>query len=168
LFLVCHNQHQKNKKSIVINKYLQNCVYYESKKNTINCVVRILKNILKYVLASAFVLAGTNHFINPAFYLKIMPPALPFPLFLVYLSGVFEIALGVLLLIPKFTKFAAWGLMLLLIAVFPANIYMALYAERFPEFSQTAIYWRLPLQFVLIAWSFWYTKNHYEQPRKHH
>lgn len=119
-------------------------------------------------MALSFVSAGANHFINPAFYLKIMPPFLPAPSFLVYLSGMFEIALGVLLLVPKFTRLAAWGLIALLIAVFPANVYMALYVERFPEFSRSAIYWRFPLQFVLILWAFWYTKDRYEHERKHH
>jgi uncharacterized membrane protein len=87
-----------------------------------------------------------------------MPPLLPFPLFLVYLSGMFEITFGVLLLIPKFSRLAAWGIVLLLFAVFPANIYMAMAAENFPEFNPIMIYLRLPLQFVLIAWAFWFTR----------
>ena len=64
---------------------------------------------LKYLLALFFVLAGLNHFLNSAFYLKIMPPYLPWHLLLVYVSGVFEIILGGLLLLPKFTRMAAWG-----------------------------------------------------------
>ena len=118
-----------------------------------------IKSIFKWLLAIAFVLAGANHFINPAFYLKIMPPVLPAPLFLIYLSGFFEIALGVLLLIPKFTRSAACGIIALLIAVYPANIYMALNANLFPEFNQALVYLRLPLQFVMIAWAFWHTKT---------
>ena len=110
-----------------------------------------IKQILKWLLAIAFVLAGINHFLNPAFYLRMMPPVLPAPLFLIYLSGVFEIALGILLLLPKFTRFAAWGLIALLIAVFPANIYMAMNPQIFSEFSSTALYLRLPLQLLLIA-----------------
>ena len=122
-------------------------------------LMSIIKVILKWLLAFGFVLAGINHFINPDFYLKMMPPYLPAHLFLIYLSGVFEIALGILLLIPKFTRLAACGLVALLIAVFPANIYMAMNAETFPEFSQTALYLRLPLQIILIAWAYWYTKS---------
>ncbi len=118
-----------------------------------------IKVILKYLLAIAFILAGINHFINPAFYLKMMPPFLPAHLFLIYLSGILEIALGVLLLIPRFTRFAAWGLIALLIAVYPANIYMAMNPPLFPEFSSTALYLRLPLQFVLIALAFWFTRK---------
>jgi len=118
----------------------------------------IVKLILKYLLAGVFVLAGINHFINPAFYLKMMPPVLPAHLFLVYLSGSFEIILGVLLLVPRFTRFAAWGLIALLIAVFPANIFMAQNTELFPEFNPVVIWLRLPLQLVLIAWAFFYTR----------
>ena len=119
----------------------------------------IIKAILKYLLAFGFVLAGINHFINADFYLKMMPSYLPAHLFFVYLSGVFEIALGILLLIPKFTRLAAWGLIALLIAVFPANLYMATNAEIFPEFSPTALYLRLPVQIILIAWAFWFTRR---------
>jgi len=118
-----------------------------------------IKLILKYLLALGFVLAGINHFINADFYLKMMPPVLPAHLFLVYLSGVCEIALGILLLIPRLTRLAAWGLIALLVAVFPANLYMAMNAEMFAEFSQTALYLRLPVQIVLIAWAFWFTRS---------
>lgn len=124
--------------------------------------MRILKQILKYLLAFSFILAGVNHFINADFYLRMMPPYLPAHLFLIYLSGIFQIALGILLLVPKFTKFAAWGLIALLIAVFPANVYMAMNSQVFPEFSQTALLLRLPAQIVLIAWAFWFTRSNYK------
>ncbi len=117
------------------------------------------KVILKWILGAAFIFAGTNHFINPSFYLRMMPPFLPAPLFLIYMSGVFEIALGVLLLVPRFSRFAAFGLIALLIAVFPANIYMTLHPQLFSEFSPTALYARLPLQLLLIGWAYWYTKK---------
>lgn len=124
--------------------------------------MKTLKKILQWLLAIAFALAGANHFINPNFYLRMMPPILPAPLFLICLSGAFEIALGVMLLIPKLTRLAAYGLIALLIAVFPANIYMAMNANLFPEFSPNALYLRLPLQFALIAWAFWYSKTDVE------
>lgn len=117
-----------------------------------------LKTILKYLLSAGFVLAGLNHFVNPAFYLKIMPPYLPWHLPLVYLSGFFETALGVLLLVPAFTRAAAWGLVALLIAVFPANIHMAVNPQLYPDMSPTALWLRLPLQAVLVAWAYWYTR----------
>lgn len=120
--------------------------------------MRIAKIIFKWIFGIAIILAGFNHFINPDFYLRIMPPYLPFHLFLVQLSGIIEIILGILLLIPKFTKIAAWGLIALLISVFPANIYMAMNTELFPDFNPTLIYLRLLIQFVLIAWAYWFTR----------
>ena len=114
---------------------------------------------MKWVFGIAFVLAGINHFRSPDFYLRMMPPVFPAHLFLVYLSGVFEIALGILLLIPRFQRFAAWGLIALLIAVYPANIYMALNPNIFPEISPAAQYIRLPIQFILIAWAYWLTRD---------
>lgn len=119
--------------------------------------MRKIKLILKYLFALSFVAAGFNHFINTAFYVKIMPPYLPFPLPLVYLSGVVEIGLGLLLLNRKFTRAAAWGLIALLVAVFPANLQMALHHELYPEYGQTALWLRLPLQIVLVAWAYLYT-----------
>lgn len=120
--------------------------------------MRTLKIILKYLLCVFFVPAGLNHFINPTFYLKSMPPYLPWHLFLVYFSGFFEIALGVLLLIPAVTRIAAWGLMALLIAVFPANIHMAINPELYFDIHPIALWLRLPLQAVFIAWAYWYTR----------
>lgn len=130
----------------------------ESGEVSVSCLyMQRIKLILKYLFAVFFALAGFNHFFNTAFYLKIMPPFLPWHLLLVYLSGVIEIVLGVLLLIPKLTRAAAWGLIALLIAIFPVNINMALNQQLYPEYSVTALWIRLPLQFVLIAWAYWYT-----------
>jgi uncharacterized membrane protein len=120
--------------------------------------MRKLKIILKYLLCVLFVLAGLNHFINPAFYLKIMPPYLPWHLPLVYLSGFFEIALGVLLLVPALTRVAAWGLIALLVAVFPANIQMAINPQLYSDIHPLALWLRLPLQAALVAWAYWYTR----------
>lgn len=120
--------------------------------------MRKLKLTLKYLFAILFVAAGFNHFFNTAFYLHIMPPYLPRPLLLVYLSGLAEIMLGGLLLIPDFTRAAAWGLIALLIAVFPANLHMAVNHELYPEYGETTLWARLPLQFVLIGWAYWYTR----------
>lgn len=120
--------------------------------------MRALKTILKYLLCVFFVLAGLNHFISPSFYTRIMPPYLPWHLFLVYLSGFFEIALGVLLLAPSYTRVAAWGLVALLVAVFPANIQMAINPQLYPDVSPAVLWLRLPLQAVFIAWAFWFTR----------
>lgn len=116
-----------------------------------------LKTTSKYVLAILMIFAGTMHFANPAFFLKIMPPYLPLHKELVLLSGTFEIALGVLLLIPKCSSLAAWGIMALLIAVFPANIYLYQHQEILPA-SPTIHLLRLLLQGVLVLWAFWHTR----------
>ena len=115
------------------------------------------KAILKYLFAASFLLSGLNHFINTDFYLKIMPPYLPWHLPLVYLSGVVEIVLGALLLIPTLTRVAAWGLIALLAAVFPANIHMAVNHELYPAYDVTALWLRVPLQIVLMVCAYWYT-----------
>ena len=101
----------------------------------------------------SYICIGCQHFINPSFFLKIVPPYLAFHLELVYLSGGFEIIFGLGLLFKKTRFYAAWGLVFLLIAVYPANIYLA-----FNEIPQEAInvssfvasWVRLPIQFVLI------------------
>ena len=121
--------------------------------------MRIVKTVLKWIFGIAFIFAGVMHFINPDFYMNIMPPYLPWHLFLVYLSGVFEMVFGIMLLIPKAQKFAAWGLILLLIAVSPANIYMAMTPQKFPDFQPIFLYVRLLIQLVLIAWAFWFTRE---------
>lgn len=125
-----------------------------------------LKLILKFLLAIFFVAAGFNHFLKAAFYLHIMPPYLPQPLLLVYLSGLSEIMLGALLLIPRFTRAAAWGLFALLVAVFPANLHMALNHEAYPEYSVAALWVRLPLQAVLLGWVYWYTKSLHQEKQR--
>ncbi len=116
--------------------------------------------VSKYLLAIFYILAGVNHFINSDFYVKIMPPYLPWHLFLVQLSGLFEIALGIMVLIPKFTNIAGWGLIALLIAVFPANIQMALNPDLFPNINPLLLWLRLPLQPVLMYWAYWSTRSH--------
>lgn len=108
--------------------------------------------ISRIVLAAVFVLAGANHFVNPEFYVGIVPPYLHAPLMLVYLSGVFEMAGGLALLIPTLRTIAVWGLIVLLIAVFPANIHMFLSDEQFDSIPYWIIVARLPLQFLVIAW----------------
>ncbi len=126
--------------------------------------MRITKLILKYVLAIGFILAGINHFLNTAFYLRMMPPYFPWHTFLVYLSGAIEIALGILLLIPRYTRRAAVGMIALLVAVYPANFYMAQNPELFQEFRPWMIRLRLPLQFIIILWAHWFTRpNHAEE-----
>ena len=113
---------------------------------------------MKWLFALLFIVAGVVYFADAEFFAGIIPSYLPYHLALVYVSGICEIALGVLLLIPKCTRLAAWGLVALLIAVFPANINMALHAEQFPQIADVALWIRLPIQGVLIAWAFWFTR----------
>jgi len=120
-----------------------------------------IKIASKYLLAIFMVGAGTMHFVRPDFYMKIMPPYLPFHLELVYLSGVFEAALGLLLLIPRFSRLAAWGIIALLVAVFPANIYVFQHQELLPA-SPLLHLLRLPLQLVFIVWAYWHTRPSHE------
>lgn len=117
-----------------------------------------LKRTLKYVFAFIFISGGLMHFIKPEMYLPMMPNYLPSPLLLIYISGLGELGLGLALLIPRFQRLAAWGLIVLLLCVFPANINMAMHPEKFPELSELALWIRLPIQIVLIAWAYWYTK----------
>jgi len=116
----------------------------------------MVKLTFKIVLGILFVLSGCTHFAFPKPYMKIIPPFLPFPLLLVYLSGFCEVALGVGMF-TRFAPWAAWGLVALLIAVFPANIQMALHPELTPKLPDWTLWARLPLQAVLIAWAYWFT-----------
>ena len=116
-----------------------------------------IKSALKYLLAIFMVGAGTMHFVKADFFTTIIPPNLPFPLALVYFSGVFEVALGVLLLVPRFSRWAAWGIVALLFSVFPANIYLYQHQELLPA-SPIIHFLRLPLQGIFVLWAYWLTR----------
>ena len=111
------------------------------------------------LLAIFFIVAGANHFLNPEFYVRIMPPYLPAHLEMVYLSGFFEILGGIAVLVPRVRELAGWGLVALLLAVFPANLYMALNTGLFPTVPAYLLYARLPLQILFIAWAYWATRR---------
>ena len=110
-------------------------------------------------MALLYVAAGANHFVSPATYLRIMPPWLPAHYLLVVVSGIAEIILGVLLLPQAFRRFAAWGIIALLLAVFPANIQMAIDWQQ-AQHQHLWIAWaRLPMQAVLIWWAWRYARK---------
>ncbi len=115
----------------------------------------------RFLLALFFIVAGSLHFLFPAPYIRIVPPFLPLPRLLVLISGIAEIAGGVGLLIPQFQRAAAYGLALLLLAVFPANIYMAVAQVQFPGLLGTpwAQWLRLPLQIPIIWWVLQYARR---------
>ena len=112
------------------------------------------------LLSLAMVAVGILHFVRPEPFARIVPPYLPAPYALVYLSGFFEILGGLGLLYPPTRPYAAWGLIALYIAVFPANLYMAM--NNIPlgdkPMSPAMLWGRLPIQLVLIAWAYWFTR----------
>lgn len=116
----------------------------------------MLKLVLLYFMAALYVAAGVNHFLRPRMYERIIPPYLPAPEMLNYAAGAAEVVLGMALLFPATRPWAAWGIIALLIAVFPANLYM--YQQGAPGIPSWALLLRLPLQAALIAWAWWYTR----------
>lgn len=104
--------------------------------------------------------AGVMHFVHPEYYAPMMPPYLPAHGFLIWFSGVAELVLGVTVVDHKVRQYAAWGLILLLIAIFPANLHIALNDVPLfgnPEGAGIVNWVRLPFQLVFIAWAWWYT-----------
>jgi uncharacterized membrane protein len=101
-----------------------------------------------------FIFAGVMHFVIPKVYKRIVPPYLPAPEALVYASGVAEIIGGAGLMVPSTRRRAGWWLIATLLAVFPANVHMALHADDFPEVpgGRISLWARLPFQGVFIAW----------------
>ena len=114
--------------------------------------VTIIKSFLIIISSIFYVVVGIKHFIEPEYFLSIVPPYLPYHLELVYISGLFEILFGLLILFPKYRYYGAIGLILLLVAVFPANIYLAQSKEAQEAIgaTQEIATWRLPIQGVLI------------------
>ena len=117
-----------------------------------------MKLVGRWAFAALFVVGGVGHFVATDVYMRIMPPYLPYHRALVLASGVIEVVLGILLLIPTTSRLAAWGLIALLIAVFPANVFMFQHPEGF-ALSPTLLLLRLPLQGVLILWAYAYTRR---------
>lgn len=120
---------------------------------------KVLYIVFKYLLGILLVFGGVAHFTKTEFYLKAIPSYLPFHEFIVYASGVLEVVLGVLLVISKTTRKAAIGIIILFIAIFPANINMYLNHTDFPEMSETALLIRLPIQLILIVWAYIYARK---------
>lgn len=116
------------------------------------------KQLSRYVLALLFIGAGVLHFVAPAPFARIVPPYLPAPYLLVYLSGAAELAGGLGLLLPATRRLAAWGLVALLVAVFPANVYMLQSHGAGVAVPLWVLWARLPLQAVLVAWVWQHTR----------
>ena len=120
-----------------------------------------LKKFSISAMGLGYIWVGISHFYNTEFFLKIMPPSFPFHLASVYISGFFEIVFGFGIIFQSTRKYAAWGLIFLLIAVYPANIYLAfsLKAQNEIGISSFVASWvRLPIQFVLIGLAYMVSK----------
>jgi len=118
-----------------------------------------MKTLSLVLMAALYILAGVNHFRDPDFYLRIMPDFLPAHLTLIYISGVVEIALGILLFPPSTRRYAAWAIIAMLVVFMLVHVPMALYPESFPGFSPTALWVRIPIQGVLILWALSHTRR---------
>ncbi len=118
-----------------------------------------IKLIGLYLMAAFYLFTGVSHLLKTEDFIKVIPPFLPWPYAIAILSGAAEIILAIGLLPKKTRRWAAWGVIALLICVFPANVYMYLAREtKFTEFPAWALLIRLPLQLVLIAWAYVYTR----------
>jgi uncharacterized membrane protein len=124
-----------------------------------------LKRPLRYVMGVFYAAAGMLHFVAPTVYARVVPPQFPRPVALVYLSGIAEVVLGIGVLLRRTQRRAAWGIIALLIAVFPANVHMVtsnVATDAVPGWAEgptrAAMWVRLPLQAVLICWAWWYTR----------
>ncbi len=115
------------------------------------------RTISLVAVAVFFVVGGVAHFMSPDVYVAMMPPYLPAHLELVYVSGFFEILGGTGVVLGRTRQVAGYGLIALLVAVYPANIHMALHPETFASAAmpEWGLYARLPLQFVVMAWVYW-------------
>jgi len=110
-----------------------------------------------YLMAFLYIIAGINHFRKPGMYIRIIPPFFKNPKLINTLSGIAEMLLGILLMFPFSKRFAAWGIIALLIAIFPANLFMFQDKKASFGLSKWILFVRLPLQIVLIYWAYQYT-----------
>ena len=117
-----------------------------------------IKTISIIIMSLFYIGAGISHFFHSDWYVRIVPPILPFKVAIVYISGVFEVILGSLLIFPKTRFIVCWGLIILLVAVYPANIYVALTNGEAMDITPLIAWGRLPFQFVLIGLAYWHSK----------
>ena len=117
-----------------------------------------LKLLSIIIMGLFYISVGVNHFTDPYWFLQIVPPYLPYKIELVYISGLLEVILGLMLLIPKTRFYAGWSLIVLLIAVYPANIYLAQTNGEAMNTTPLVAWGRLPFQFIFIGLAYWHTK----------
>ena len=111
------------------------------------------------IMSVFYISVGLSHFTDPNWFLQIVPPYLPFKLELVYISGFFEILFGGMLLFKKTRFLAGWGLILLLLAVYPANIYLAQTNGAAMNTTPLVAWGRLPVQFIFVWIAYWHSKR---------
>lgn len=120
----------------------------------------MIKTGFKYLLTAFFVLSGVNHFLSPDFYLNIMPPYIPAHEVMIALSGATEIIAGIMLAIRKLSKWGAWFIIAHLLTFFTVHIYMIQEASMtFADLPLAVLWIRIPFQFLIIAWAFWFTRE---------
>jgi uncharacterized membrane protein len=128
-------------------------------------VAAVTRIFFRWVLAVFFVLAGANHFRMPETYLSMIPPMLPWPTALNDISGAAEMLGGIGVLVPATRRFSGWGLIVLLIAVFPANLHAALVGGMSGVTVSRFVLWlRLPFQAVFLAWVWWAALQREKRP----
>ena len=120
--------------------------------------MKLLKMVLRALLAVAMIMVGIMHFTNEPFFTKIVPAWLPAAKLLVYVSGVCEMTLGAMVLVPKTRKLAGWGLTALYVAVFPANVNMVVHPELGGTLPHWTLWLRLPFQVLFIVYALWVTE----------
>ena len=153
-------------KNSIVNLFVfMNTKYFNTTTKTrdINLYLYYFKIITIVLMSSFYIQIGIKHFIDPDWFMPIMPPFLPYHIELIYLSGGFEILFGLMLIFERTRFIAGWGLILLLIAVYPANLYLAFNTDVQKEMnipSFLASWVRLPLQFVFIGLAYWHSINH--------
>ena len=153
-------------KNSIVNLFVfMNSKYFNMnpKSHDINLYLYYFKIITIAIMSAFYIQIGIKHFTDPNWFMPIMPPFLPFHIELIYVSGGFEILFGLMLIFERTRFIAGWGLILLLIAVYPANLYLAFNTDVQKEMnisSFLASWIRLPLQFVFIALAYWHSINH--------
>jgi uncharacterized membrane protein len=126
-----------------------------SRRRVCSCAVvpdTKIRRFFRHLLGVVLVLQGINHFVLDTEMAQWIPSWLPAPLLMVHLSGIAEIVLGLALFVPRLRRLAGWGIVTLLIAVFPANIEMALHPELLPQVPEVLFWIRLPLQLLFVWW----------------
>ncbi|HMI88048.1 MAG TPA: hypothetical protein VK550_28385 [Polyangiaceae bacterium] len=118
----------------------------------------MMRTISLGLMAAAYAAGGIHELIATDVYLRLMPPSLVSPLFLIYLSAVVKFVLVVGLLVPGTRRLAAWGFIALLVAMFPANVYIAAWSAAREGLPVSLMWLRVPLQFVFMLWAYWHTR----------